>query len=165
MASMTQSKIQNLKSKMASTQVFEQSIQINASSSIVEQCITDRALMHRWLNPLLKCEPIGQWGTEIGSKSRFIIQIPPLKPTLISVVKEREPGLIVWGFEGFFQGSDRWECQPNKEGTYLINRFTFSIPNPLVSWGFNTFAAGWTKKDMKAQLKRLKKVAEKLGRD
>jgi hypothetical protein len=145
-------------------QVFEQTIQIDANSSTVEKCITDRVLMHRWLNPLLKCEPIGQWSTEVGSKSRFVIQIPLLKPTLISVVKERGPGLVIWEFNGFFRGYDRWECQPNEGGTYLINRFTFLIPNPLVSWGFNKLAASLTKQDMKAQLKRLKKLAEKLGK-
>jgi hypothetical protein len=49
--------------------------------------------------------------------------------------------------------------QANK-GTRLLNRFEFEIPNPLVSWGFNTFAASWTQNDMKAQLRRLKRVAE-----
>ena len=143
-------------------QVFEQSIQINASATIVERCITDQVLMHRWLNPILLCEPIGEWSTEIGSRSRFVIQIPLLQPTLNSVVLEREPGLIVWGFEGFFQGRDRWECQPSFQGTKLLNRFEFEIPNTLVSWGFNNFAANWTKKDMKAQLRRLKQVAEEI---
>ncbi len=143
-------------------QVFEQSIQINASATIVELCITDQVLMHRWLNPILLCEPIGEWSTEIGSRSRFVIQIPLLQPTLNSVVLEREPGLIVWGFEGFFQGRDRWECQPSFQGTKLLNRFEFEIPNTLVSWGFNNFAANWTKKDMKAQLRRLKQVAEEI---
>ncbi len=143
-------------------QVFEQSIQINASATIVERCITDQVLMHRWLNPILCCEPIGEWSTEIGSRSRFVIQIPLLRPTLNSVVLEREPGLIVWGFEGFFQGRDRWECQPSFQGTKLLNRFEFEIPNTLVSWGFNNFAANWTKNDMKAQLRRLKQLAEEI---
>ncbi len=143
-------------------QVFEQSIQINASATIVERCITNQVLIHRWLNPILRCEPIGEWSTEIGSRSRFVIQIPLLQPTLNSVVLEREPGLIVWGFEGFFQGRDRWECQPSFEGTKLLNCFEFEIPNPLVSWGFNNFAANWTKNDMKAQLRRLKQVAEEI---
>ncbi|GBF80725.1 SRPBCC family protein [Aphanothece sacrum] len=147
---------------MSSPQIFEQSILINASATIVEQCITDLDLMHRWLNPALKCEPIREWSTEIGGKSRFIINIPLINPTLISHVIEREPGLIVWQFEGFFKGRDRWECQPKLQGTQLINRFEFEIPNPLVSWGFNQFAANWTKSDMKAQLKRLKRVAEEI---
>lgn len=147
---------------MSNPQVFEQSISINASATMVERCITDEALMHRWLNPALRCEPIGTWNTDLGGRSRFIIKIPFLQPTLKSVVIEREPGLIVWGFEGFFKGCDRWECQPTETGTCLLNRFEFAIPNPLVSWGFHTFAASWTQNDMKAQLRRLKRVAEEL---
>ena len=143
------------------SQVLEQSIQINATATVVERCISDLALMHRWLNPVLRCEPVGEaWSTDVGSKSRFIIQIPLLKPTLNSVVVERQPGLVVWEFQGFFQGRDRWECQPTEKGTLLLNRFEYDIPNPLVSWGFNTFAASWTKEDMQAQLRRLKRVAE-----
>ena len=146
---------------MSNTQVFEQSIQINASSTIVERCITDQTLMHRWLNPILRCKPIGEWSTQVGSRSRFVIQVPLLQPTLNSIVVEREPGLVVWEFKGFFQGRDRWECQPTAQGTHLLNRFEFEIPNPLISWGFNTFATTWTQNDMKAQLRRLKRVAEK----
>lgn len=141
---------------------FEQSIQIQASATAVERCFTELDLMHRWLNPAWRCEPIGEWKTEIGSRSRFVIQIPFLQPTLKSVVVERGPGSIVWQFEGFFQGRDRWECRPNAGGTELVNRFEFSIPNPLVRWGFDTFAARWTKQDMQAQLRRLKPVAEEI---
>ncbi|MGC1396503.1 MAG: SRPBCC family protein, partial [Coleofasciculaceae cyanobacterium] len=119
---------------------FEHSIQINASATVVERCFTEQILMHRWLNPALRCEAVGEWSTEVGSCSRFIIQIPLLQPTLNSVVVEREPGLVVWEFQGFFQGRDRWECQPSEQGTLLLNRFVFDVPNPLVSWGFNTFA-------------------------
>ncbi|MGF1457924.1 MAG: SRPBCC family protein [Leptolyngbyaceae cyanobacterium] len=145
------------------TQVFEQSIQIATSATLVEHCITDRGLMHQWLNPALRCEPWGEtWNTELGGKSRFVVQVPLLEPTLVSTVVERRPGLIVWAFKGFFVGRDRWECQPNAGGTQLVNRFEFTIHNPLVAFGFNTFAATWTKQDMEAQLQRLKQVAERL---
>ena len=142
--------------------VFEQSIQIKASATAVDKCITDLELMQRWLNPILKCEPKGVWQTSVGSKSKFIIQIPVIKPTLNNVVIAREPGLIIWGFDGFFKGSDRWECQPNGRGTVLINQFNFNIPNRLIAWGFDRFAAKWTKADMEAQLRRIKRVAEEL---
>ncbi len=142
--------------------VFEQSISIQASAVTTETCLTDLELMHRWLNPLLQCEPIGTWSTDIGAMSRFIIKIPLLQPTLRSTVVEREPGLIVWEFKGFFQGRDRWECQPTTEGTFLLNRFEFSIPNPIVNWGFQTFALKLTQKDMQEQLRRLKQVAEEV---
>lgn len=145
---------------MSDRQVFEQSIQINAIATVVERCITDRDLMHRWLNPALRCEPIGDWSTQLGSESRFVIQVPLLQPSLKTRVVERSPGLVVWGFEGFFEGCDRWECQPAAPGTLLINRFEFEIPNPIVRFGFDTFAASWTQRDMQAQLQRLKQVAE-----
>lgn len=144
------------------SQVFEQTIQIRASAIAVERCITDRALMHRWLNPALRCEPVGEWSTAVGSQSRFVIQLPLWQPTLHSVVVEREPGLIVWQFKGFFAGRDRWECNPELEGTRLVNRFEFTIPNPIVQFGFDRFAAKWTQTDMQAQLRRLKRVAEEV---
>lgn len=149
---------------MSAVQVFEQSVQIQASATNVERCITDLALMHRWLNPALRCEPIGDWSTALGGQSRFIIQVPLLQPTLYSTVVEREPGLIVWEFKGFFRGRDRWECNPELEGTRLVNRFEFEIPNPIVKLGFDKFAATWTRQDMQAQLRRLKRVAEELHR-
>jgi hypothetical protein len=81
---------------------------------------------------------------------------------LYSVVVEREPGLIVWEFRGFFKGRDRWECQPTLKGTRLLNCFQFEVPNPIVRFGFNTFAANLTAQDMQAQLRRLKRVAEEI---
>jgi hypothetical protein len=148
---------------MTTPQVYEQSISIQASPATVERCFTDRALMHRWLNPALRCEPLGDtWNTELGGKTQFILQVPLWQPSLISTVVERQPGLVVWEFTGFFHGRDRWECQPAGSGTQLLNRFTFNIPNPLVAFGFKQFAATWTQRDMTAQLQRLKQVAESL---
>ncbi len=146
---------------MPSRQVFKQSIQIKASATVVERCLTEQELMHRWLNPALRCDPVGDWNPSLGGAFRFVIQIPLWQPTLYSTVIEREPGLIVWGFNGFFKGRDRWECQPNGQGTRLLNRFEFEIPNPIVAFGFNRFAATWTKADMEAQLRRLKQVAQR----
>lgn len=143
--------------------VFEQSIHIGASSTFVERCFTDLDLMHRWLNPALRCMPVGgTWSTALGGRSRFIIRVPLINPALNSVVVEREPGLVVWQFSGFFQGRDRWECQPCDTGTWLLNRFEYRISNPVIEFGFNTFASAWTRRDMMAQLERLKAVAEEL---
>ena len=145
------------------SRVFQQSIEIRASATAVERCFTDLELMHQWLNPALRCHPVGKWETYVGSRCRFSIRIPLLQPTLRATVVEREPGLIVWEFEGFFSGRDRWECQPISEGTRLLNCFEFTIPNPIVRLGFDTFAAGLTQQDMKAQLRRLKQVAQRLA--
>lgn len=142
---------------------FEQSIQINASVAIVEKCIVDRDLMHCWLNPALRCEPVGEWSTEIGDRSRFIVKFFPFPLVLENTVIERELGLVVWEFQGFFQGCDRWECQETDGKTLLLNCFEFEIPNPLIRWGFRVFASSWTKADMKAQLQRLQCLAEGLA--
>ena len=146
--------------------VYEQSVLIQANATTVERCFTEQKLMHQWLNPALICEPVGDWRTSAGSEFDFRLKIPLLAPTLHSVVVERAPGLVVWGFDGFFRGRDRWEAQPEVGGpqpsTTLLNRFEFTIPNPLVSFGFRQFAASFTKKDMEAQLQRLKQVAERL---
>jgi hypothetical protein len=141
---------------------FEQSIQINANVATVEKCIVDRDLMHCWLNPALRCEPVGEWSTEMGACSRFIVKNFPFPLVLENTVVERELGLIVWEFQGFFQGRDRWECQATEAGTLLLNRFEFAIPNPVIRWGFKLFASSWTQADMKAQLQRLQHLAEGL---
>ena len=148
---------------MADPMVYEQSVLIDANSTTVERCFTDRQLMHQWLNPALVCEPVGSWRTSLGSEFDFRLKIPVMAPALHATVIERAPGLVVWGFDGFFEGCDRWECQPETSGkTTLLNRFEFTIPNPLVSFGFKRFAASWTKRDMEAQLQRLKQIAERL---
>lgn len=113
---------------MSSCQVFEQSIQISASATTVERCITDLELMHRWLNPALLCEPIGEWSTDLGGRSRFLLQIPVIKPALKSTVIEREPGLIVWQFEGFFKGEIAGNVNPTIEEP--ISSTVLSLPSP-----------------------------------
>lgn len=143
-------------------QIFENSIDIRSSATVVDRCVTELEIMRRWLNPLLRCEPVGQWSSQLGSRGRFIINIPFLEPTLKTRVIKREPGLIIWEFTGFFTGSDLWECQPTLRGTLLINHFEFEISNPLVRWGFLNFAANVTQNDMREQLKRLKKIAEEI---
>lgn len=143
-------------------EILEQTIQVHASVPCVEQCFTDLDKMHEWLNPMLSCQPVGNeaWSTELHSQSQFRLKIPLLNLVLRNQVIARKPGLIVWQFNGFFCGQDRWEFIPNANGTQLINRFEFDIPNPIIRWGFHTFAAHWTKQDMQAQLDRIKTLAE-----
>jgi Polyketide cyclase / dehydrase and lipid transport len=146
----------------AMPQIIEHKVLINATLETVDRTITDRHLMHQWLNPALRCDPVGEWSTDVGAKSRFIIQVPLLYPVLESTVIERHLGLVIWAFDGFFKGTDRWECLPAQGQICLTNRFEFQIPNPAIAFGFKVFAARWTKKDMQAQLIRLKQVAESI---
>jgi hypothetical protein len=143
--------------------IYTQSIQIAASVAQVDRCLTDLELMKRWLNPLLGCEAVGSPLAELGSRYRFFLRLPFVSPSLDCVITERAEGLVQWQFEGFFEGTDRWECHPQPEGTLLVNCFNFRIPSPWVAAGFYLLAAGPTQQDMRAQLRRLKAVAEALG--
>lgn len=91
-----------------------------------------------------------------------MVQFPLFQPTLNNLVTERQLGLVVWSFTGFFVGSDRWEYQQEGAGTRLLNWFEFEIPNPLLQFGFNLVAASLTRHDMQGQLQRLKQIAEEL---
>lgn len=153
--------IATLINSMAPSYCFEQAITIGASVALVEYCVTDLTTMQQWLNPRMRCQPLeDHWSTQVGARSRFSLQLPGWQPGLISTVVERSPNTIVWQFDGFFKGQDRWQWWARGEDTELINRFEFAIPNALVEFGFNYLASGWAKADMIAQLHRLKKLAE-----
>ncbi len=77
-------------------EVVEQAIAIRASASAVERCLTDRELMHRWLNPALRCDPVGEWGTELGDRSRFVLQVPGLEPAPRASAARRCPTSTTW---------------------------------------------------------------------
>lgn len=148
------------------SQTFIQSIDIAASPEQVERTFTELDLMQRWLNPMLVCLPVGQWSTDVGSQSQFVVKVPIVALVLENQVIDRGPGLVVWAFNGFFRGIDRWECHKIETDistqTRLTNRFSFDIPDPLIRFGFNTFAKQLTARDMTDQLQRLKVVAENL---
>lgn len=146
---------------MAPSYCFQQAITIHASVALVEHCVTDLASMEQWLNPWLRCRPLeNHWSTQVGARSQFSLRLPGWQPGLTSTVVERSPNTIVWKFDGFFSGQDRWQWWARGDSTELINRFEFTIPNALVEFGFNHLASGWTRADMTAQLQRLKKLAE-----
>lgn len=145
---------------MENPTIFQHSVTIQADPAVVDRCFTDLDWMHCWLNPSLRCEPIDPWDIQRGSRCRFRLQIPLWQPSLHCTVVDRAPGLIVWAFEGFFHGQDRWQYDLTPQGVVLQNRFEFDIPNPLVAWGFHHIAAPWTRRDMQAQLQRLKALAE-----
>ncbi len=140
-------------------QVLEQSIQINASAVMVDRCITALDLQRRWRNG--SCEAIGEWSVAVGSYSRLIIKMPLFQFSLSRIVVIREPGLVVWGFNGLLTGRDRWECRPNERGTLVVNRWEIQASN-AIGWGWQRFNRKWTTDEMAAQLVRLKYVAEEL---
>ncbi|MEO1133656.1 MAG: SRPBCC family protein [Cyanobacteria bacterium J06639_1] len=144
--------------------IYENSIEIAASVESCDRCLTEPELMHRWLNPMLRCEAVGEWSVEVGDRFRFVVTVPVVDLSLDCAVRERAPGLVVWEFAGFFVGSDRWDCQFQADNqTRLLNRFEFEIPNLFVRVGFDLVAARLTQQDMRSQLQRFKQVAEEIS--
>ncbi len=139
--------------------IWEQSIQINASAVVVDRCITELDLQRRWRSS--PSEPIGNWSVTVGSYSRLAIKLPWGQFDLSRIVVIREPGLVVWGFDGLLKGKDRWECRPGEQGTQVFNRWELQTNN-LMGWGWQHFYHQQIADEMVAQLMRLKYVAEEL---
>jgi hypothetical protein len=115
-------------------QVFEQSIDISANATTVERCITDRALMHQWLNPALRCEPLGErWNTDPGGPDPFHHPSAPVA-TRPDQHRGRAPtGAGGVGFRGlFFKAAIAGNvCPPPTAPIYLT---ALSSPSPIPSW-------------------------------
>ena len=141
-------------------QVFENSIEIRASATVVERCITETKSIKIWLGPLLSYEVVEVWGIPAESRAYLTINLPLFRPKLTTNVIWREPGLIIRECAGLLSGWDLWECLPTPEGTLLVNRLKIEISNPLIHWSFLNLAATAIKNGMKKRIKRLKKIAE-----
>ena len=140
-------------------QVWEQSIQINASAVVIDRCITELDLQQRWRGG--RCEAVGEWNVAVGSYSRLTMKWPWFQFRLNRVVVVREPGLVVWSFDGLLTGRDRWECRPRAVGTLVVNRWELQTSN-AIGWGWQRFNSQWITDEMAAQLMRLKYVSEDL---
>ncbi len=140
-------------------QIWEQSIQVDASAVVVDRCITELALQQRWRSG--RSEPIDNWSVAVGSYSRWLLPLPWWQLSLGRIVVIREPGLVVWGFDGLITGRDRWECCPSEQGTLVINRWEIQT-NSFIGWGWQRWNRNWINDQMVTQLMRLKYVAEEL---
>jgi hypothetical protein len=140
----------------------EKSIEIKASATVVDRCLTDLALMQRWRNGLVTCTARGEWSTSLGSRSRLRLENSFWPLALGQIVVQREPGAIVWEFSGWLRGSDGWECQPSASGTKLVHRWEWRAANGWIAWWWRSFGARAIEEDIEAQLMRIKYVAEEL---
>jgi Polyketide cyclase / dehydrase and lipid transport len=143
-------------------ELCKKSIQINASATVVDRCLTELLLLRRWRNGLVTCEPLGAWSPEVGSRSHLRLENSLWPLSLRNIVVRREPGLIVWEFRGWLRGLDRWECQPWAGGTRLLNCWEWQATNGWIDWWWKSFGAKSIEEDIDAQLMRIKYVAEEL---
>lgn len=127
----------------------------------VDAVMTERALMERWMSPAVRFEPLDGWGFAAGSRWRLTLTGLGRLLEASYVVHERSPGLILWAFEGFWEGFDAWHWRPQGEGRTLIqNRIEYELRLPALDliWPATVGPLmGW---DAKVQMERLKGVCE-----
>lgn len=144
----------------------EEFIVVAASPERVEQVMTNQALMRRWMSPTVRFEPLEMWSFERGARWR--LTLTGLGRVLESqyVVYDRQPGLILWAFDGFWEGFDawRWLTFPHDATKTLIqNRIEYNLRIPVLDLIWPTTIGplmGW---DAKVQMRRLKGVCEEQG--
>ncbi|NJN15338.1 MAG: SRPBCC family protein [Oscillochloris sp.] len=140
----------------------EEFVLVAADMDRVERVMTDHELMQRWMSPAVRFEPLEGWHFEPGAPWR--LHLTGLGRLLEAryVVHERRPGLVLWAFDGFWEGFDAWHWLPHGEGsqTLIQNRIEYRLRVPGLSaiWPATVGPLmGW---DARVQMQRLKAVCE-----
>lgn len=146
---------------MDATHLLEEFVVVTAPIERVEAVMTEQALMERWMSSAVRFTPLEGWGFAQGA--RWHLTLTGLGRLLEAhyVVHERSPGLILWAFDGFWNGFDAWHWRPAGAGTTLIqNRIEYTLRQPIldVVWPATVGPLmGW---DARTQMQRLKQVCE-----
>jgi hypothetical protein len=146
--------------------LLEEFIDIDAPFDTIDRVMTDEALMRRWMSPAVRFRPSdgGGWGFEEGR--RWQLELSGVGPLLRAdyVVHARREGLILWAFDGFWEGFDAWHWwrdprEPQRK-TIVQNRIEYEIRNPLAQalWTPVGLAMEW---DARVQMRRLQEICER----
>jgi hypothetical protein len=145
--------------------VQEEFVVVRAGMDRVEAVMTERALMQRWMSPAVQFRPLGEWGFAAGSRWR--LQLTGLGRLVEAdyIVYERRPGLILWAFDGFWEGFDAWQWlpAPDRQETLIQNRIEYRILIPGLAqlWPATLGPLmGW---DARVQMERLREVCDEPG--
>jgi hypothetical protein len=143
--------------------VQEEFVIATATIARVEAALTERSLMQRWMSPAVQFVPLaGVWSFATGT--RWQLTLSGLGDLLRAdyIVQERRPGLILWAFDGFWQGFDAWHWFIGRAPGEIIiqNRIEYElrVPGLAAIWPLTVGPLmGW---DARVQMQRLKEVCE-----
>lgn len=143
--------------------LLEEFVVVTAPMDRVERVMTDEALMQRWMSPAVQFTPLDGWQFERGARWR--LRLTGVGPLLEAgyVVIERRPGLILWAFDGFWEGFDAWQWLPWQERsdqTLIHNRVEYRLRTPGLDLIWPLTVAPLMKLDAQAQMVRLRQVCE-----
>lgn len=143
--------------------LLEEFIAVRAGMERVGAVMTDERLMRRWMSPAVQFTPLEGWHFERGARWRLTLTGLGRLLEANYVVFERQPGLILWAFDGFWEGFDAWHWLPmaaDPQQTMIQNRieYTLKIPGLDLIWPMTVGPLmGW---DAHVQMRRLKAVCE-----
>jgi hypothetical protein len=145
--------------------LLEEFVVVHAPMERVEQVMTEEPLMRRWMSPAVQFKPARNWSFNQGE--HWSLTLTGVGDVLRAnyVVHERRPGLVLWYFNGFWEGFDAWHWMPDKHHaghTLIQNRIEYElrIPGLDLIWPLTVAPLmGW---DAKVQMQRLKQVCEEL---
>ncbi|MGQ9613884.1 MAG: SRPBCC family protein [Chloroflexus sp.] len=143
--------------------LLEEFVVVTAPIERVERVMTDEALMKRWMSPVVQFTPLDGWQFERGVRWR--LRLTGVGPLLEAgyVVVERRPGLVLWAFDGFWEGFDAWQWLPWQERsdqTLIHNRVEYRLLVPGLDLIWPLTVAPLMKLDAQAQMGRLRQVCE-----
>ena len=145
--------------------LLEEFVVVNAAMDRVETVMTDETLMKRWMSPAVQFTPLDGWNFATGARWRLrLTGVGPLLEAGYLVV-ERRPGLILWAFDGFWEGFDAWQWLPwqgNPDQTLIHNRIEYRLRVPGLDLIWPITIAPLMKLDAQAQMVRLRQVCEEI---
>ncbi len=143
--------------------LLEEFVVVNATMDRVETVMTDETLMKRWMSPAVQFTPLDGWNFATGARWRLrLTGVGPLLEAGYLVI-ERRPGLILWAFDGFWEGFDAWQWLPwqgNPDQTLIHNRVEYRLRVPGLDLIWPLTIAPLMKLDAQAQMVRLRQVCE-----
>ncbi|OAN40525.1 hypothetical protein A6A03_04220 [Chloroflexus islandicus] len=144
--------------------LLEEFVVVNAPMDRVERVMTEQALMERWMSPAVQFTPLDGWRFDTGAPWR--LRLTGVGPLLEAgyVVAERRPGLVLWAFDGFWEGFDAWHWLPwqgRADQTLIQNRVEYRLKVPGLDLIWPLTIAPLMQLDAKAQMQRLKDVCER----
>jgi hypothetical protein len=137
--------------------IQEDFVVVRTGMERVDQVMTDETLMMRWMSPAVRFMPLEGWRFDRGA--RWQLSVAGIEANYI--VFERRDGLILWAFDGFWEGFDAWHWRPHGDGETLIqNRIEYRVKLAGLDliWPVTVGPVmGW---DADVQMRRLQSVCE-----
>lgn len=141
--------------------LLEEFVVVTAPLERVEAVMTERELMRRWMSGAVQFTPLEGWRFDQGARWRLSLTGLGRLLEADYIVHERRPGLVLWAFNGFWEGFDAWHWMAQTSGQTLIqNRVEYTLRLSALDLIWPATVGPFMGWDAKLQMQRLKQVCE-----